>query len=447
MNAQATQQPYTAVVGLGQTGLACARFLCARGVAVRVTDSREQPPGLDALRRELPAVPVSLGALDGALLCGAEQVVLSPGVDPAEPAVQMARERGVPVIGEIELFARHARAPVIAITGSNGKSTVTSLVGEMAQAAGVDVAVGGNLGTNALALIREPEAELYVLELSSFQLETTDTLAPVAAAVLNLSADHLDRYSGMAEYAAAKERIYRHARLLVVNRDDPAVRAMARSGRRVMGFTLHEPTRGDYGLRAHQGGLWLARGEQPLLDCTQLKIAGRHNQANALAALALGEAAGLPLQAMLGALRAFTGLPHRTEWVGEGGGVRWYNDSKGTNVGATLAAVQGLPGPLVLIMGGIDKDGDFSPLRDPLVEKARGVILIGRDAPRIEQALRGAVRMRRAGDMGEAVRLAAELAEPGDAVLLSPACASFDMYSGFEARGDDFRRRAREVLA
>ncbi len=429
----------TVVVGLGITGLACARFLHARGVAVAVTDSRCEPPQLAAARRELAQVPLALGAFDAGLLKDAKEIVLSPGVALEEPALAAAAAAGVPIISEIELFARHARAPIVAITGSNGKSTVTTLLGRMAELAGVDVAVGGNLGTPALALLRDPEPALYVLELSSFQLETTRGLNAKAAAVLNLSADHMDRYRGMEDYAAAKRRVYRGDGTMVVNLDDPLVAAMAGPGREVIHFSLERVPENGFGVAEREGQAWICERGQPLLPVRELRLPGRHNLANALAALALGRAAGLPTAPMLEALRSFGGLPHRTEWVGSAGGVTWYNDSKGTNVGATLAAVQGLPGPLVLIAGGDGKGADFSPLRTGLVDKARAVVLIGRDARLIEQALAGAVPVYHAADMEMAVRRAAELAQPGDSVLLSPACASLDMFNDYEHRGQVFR--------
>lgn len=432
----------TVVVGLGKTGLACARHLAAAGAAVAVTDSRTAPPGLERCRRELPDVELRLGGFDAALLAEAAEIVISPGVSLKEPALAAALARGVPVVSEIELFARVARAPVVAITGSNGKSTVTTLVGLMAERAGVDVAVGGNLGTPALELLRQPEPALYVLELSSFQLETTESLRPAAATVLNISADHMDRYDSLEEYAAAKARIFRRAEAAVLNADDPMVMAMAAAGRTVA-FSVAGPQPDGFGVTERDGDLWLVRDGQLLLPAGDVRIPGRHNLANALAALALGEAVGLPLPAMAEVLREFPGLPHRTQWVGEARGVAWYDDSKGTNVGATLAAVQGMSQPVVLIAGGDGKGQDFAPLRAALRQKARAVVLIGRDAPLIEQAIAGAVPTVRAVDMDDAVRQARTLAQAGDVVLLSPACASFDMFEGYAHRGQVFRDAVR----
>jgi UDP-N-acetylmuramoylalanine--D-glutamate ligase len=431
----------TVVVGLGKTGFACARYLRARQAEVAVTDSRAAPPELERARRELADVPLALGGFDRELLARAARVVVSPGVSLAEPALAEAIDRGIPVLSEIELFAREAQAPVIAITGSNGKSTVTTLVGLMAERAGRRAGVGGNLGTPALDLL-DPAAELYVLELSSFQLETTESLAPLAATVLNLSADHMDRYASLEDYAAAKARIFSHARLCVANADDPIVMDMPRGGRSIA-FSVHGVPFAGWGVADWQGERWVMHGATPVLPAAAIRIAGRHNLANALAALALGDAAGLPLEAMTAVLRDFPGLPHRTEWVGESDGIVWYNDSKGTNVGATVAAVQGLERPLILIAGGDGKGQDFSPLRDALAQKARAVVLIGRDAPLIEAALQNSLSIVHADSMDDAVRRGRALAQPGDAVLLSPACASFDMFSGYTQRGEAFRDAVR----
>jgi len=444
---QAQSKPKVLVVGLGKTGLSCARYLSAHGYELAVTDSRAQPPGLETLRTELPDVALFLGGFEERVFDLAEELVVSPGVSVKEPLVARALTRGIPVIGDIELFARAAEAPVIAITGSNGKSTVTSLVGAMAREAGRDVRVGGNLGTPALDLLRDVEPDCYVLELSSFQLETTYSLNPAVATVLNVSPDHMDRYGELADYAQAKERILRGDGVMVLNADDPAVAAMAEPGRRCIYFTVGEPGDGNYGLRQIDGQTWLCKGEQELVEAGELLLRGRHNLANALAALALGESAGFGLDAMLSALRGFPGLAHRTQWVASIQGVEWYDDSKGTNVGATVAAVQGMTGPVVLIAGGDGKGQDFSPLKPVLKEKARAVVLIGRDAPLIEQALGGAVPTVHAADMSAAVQQAAELAQPGDSVLLSPACASFDMFSGYEERGRVFVDAVRRMSA
>ena len=426
------------IVGLGRTGLACAEHFARRGEPFAVIDSRPQPPALAAFRAAFPAAPLFLGGFDPMVFWRARRLILSPGVSAEESVVKAARQRGVEIVGDIELFARVARAPVAAITGSNGKSTVTALLGEMARTAGRDVRVGGNIGTPALSLLQEREPDLYVLELSSFQLETTASLDAATAAVLNISPDHLDRYPDVAAYSAAKARIYRGGGVMVINADDPAVRALATPWRRTLTFTLGAPAAGAFGLRQCHGRPWLAQGERLLMAAAELRIKGRHNTANALAALALGTALQLPLEAMLEALRCFCGLPHRSQWVAERDGVQWFDDSKATNVGAALAALAGLPGPIVLIAGGLGKGQDFTPLKEAVREKARAVILLGRDARRVEAALAGVVPVVRVQDMDGAVAAAARQAQPGDTVLLSPACASFDMFDGFEARGRAF---------
>jgi len=447
MNKGAAVGAKVVVVGLGVTGVSCVRFLIRNGVMPVVVDTRVDPPGLAELRSEFPELQVYAGEFPSAVLNSAEQILLSPGVALQTPAIAAAQAQGVEVIGDIELFARHARAPVIAITGSNGKSTVTTLVGEMGKRAGRDTAVGGNLGTPALDLLRNPEPDLYVLELSSFQLETTHSLAPASATVLNISPDHMDRYASVGDYAAAKQRIFAQAKVKVVNQDDTAVMAMVSGNSGVVGFSLDLPSEGGFGILPVGGERWLAQGSKPLLSVSDLRLAGDHNVANALAALALGAAVDLPMHAMLSVLREFTGLPHRTQLVAEKNGVRWYNDSKGTNVGATLAAIAGLPGPLVLIAGGDGKGQDFSPLRDSLAAKVRAVVLIGRDAPLIEAAIANAVPVVHAASMAEAVARAAELAQPGVSVLLSPACASFDMFQNYAHRGDVFASEAQNWVS
>ena len=440
-------KPNTLIVGLGKTGLSCARFLAAQGVPLAVTDSRAQPPGLVELQKDLSDVAVFVGGFDPAAFAAAQQLIVSPGVSLREPLIAEAVLRGTPALGDIELFARHARAPVVAITGSNGKSTVTTLVGEMAQCAGRNVRMGGNLGTPALDLLEITEPDLYVLELSSFQLETTSSLNAAAATVLNISVDHMDRYRNMDEYAAAKERIYRGMGVMVLNAEDAAVMAMAQHDRVSIHFSLTKPAANDFGVADIDGKAWLAHGNQPLIAVTEVRIKGWHNIANALAALALGHAVGLPMDAMLDTLRHFPGLPHRSQWVAEFAGVAWYNDSKGTNVGATLAALRGMPGKVVLIAGGLGKDADFTPLRQAALDRARAVVLIGRDAPLIEAALDGVVPVAHAATMQEAVMQARYLARPGDVVLLSPACASFDMFSGYEERGQVFTNAVLELAA
>ncbi|MFB1485562.1 MULTISPECIES: UDP-N-acetylmuramoyl-L-alanine--D-glutamate ligase [unclassified Thiocapsa] len=437
----------TLVVGLGKTGLSCARYLRSQGVATAVTDSRENPPGLQQLRDEMPEVAVFVGGFAPEAFAAAARLVVSPGVPVSDPLIRDAMARGVEVIGDVELFARAAQAPICAITGSNGKSTVTTLVGQMAAAAGQRVSVGGNLGEPALALL-EASIERYVLELSSFQLETTFSLHADVAVVLNVSADHMDRYPDLNAYAQTKGRIYRGARVAVVNRDDPIVVAMPREAALEIGFTLGEPTGSDFGRCVHDGAPWLCRGTQPLMPASEVRVAGLHNLANALAALALASGCGLPMEPSCAVLRRFSGLPHRSELVAERDGVRWYDDSKGTNPGATVAALDGLipPGSMgraVLIAGGDGKGADFSPLRSAVKRTARAVVLIGRDAGLIAQALDGEVPLSEAASMQDAVAQAAAIARPGDTVLLSPACASFDMFDSYEHRGRVFAEAVR----
>jgi UDP-N-acetylmuramoylalanine--D-glutamate ligase len=450
------------VVGIGKTGASCLRYFAKHGIAAAATDSRREPPGLKELGSLAARLDLRLGGFDLSLLDGASQVLMSPGVSLEEPIAMAARERGIEVIGDIELFARAVRAPVVAITGTNGKSTVTSLVARMAAAAGRRVLAGGNLGVPALDLLDQPLPDLYVLELSSFQLETTRSLQPQAAVVLNVSADHLDRYAAVDAYAAAKARIFANAAAAVLNADDPWVLAMRSAlgpGASIKTFSTQRVD-ADYHLiregrlcdgvphpgPPHQGErTWLARRGVALLDTARLKISGLHNAANALAALALGEAAGLPPAACVAALEEFPGLPHRSEWVAERRGVRYLDDSKGTNVGATMAAVEGLTGPLVLIAGGLGKGQDFAPLAAAFRGKVRHVVLIGQDAPALEQVLAGVCSTERAPSMDEAVSAAARVARPGDTVLLSPACASLDMFRDYGHRGDAFAAAVRAL--
>ncbi|MBL1278043.1 MAG: UDP-N-acetylmuramoyl-L-alanine--D-glutamate ligase [Ectothiorhodospiraceae bacterium] len=468
----------TLIVGLGQTGLSCARFLARCGVPFAVTDNREQPPALNTLRSEQKDIVISVGGFDAELFDGAQRVVVSPGVSLQEPLIAKAQQRGVNIMGDIELFARAAQAPVVAITGSNGKSTVTLLLAEMFKDAGKDVRVGGNIGTPALDLLTDEEPDVYVLELSSFQLDCTQSLQAAASVVLNISPDHMDRYADIAAYAASKQTVYGcsfdanakdvPARTAIINRDDAMVSAMSVSGRAVVSFGLAAPDDNssahnnsdhenssdnnsgheNYGrIDAGDGHFWLARGSQQLMSVNALGMVGEHNQANALAALALGEAMGLPLPSMLETLKAFSGLPHRLQRVAEVAGVTWLNDSKGTNVGATLAAIQGLTAPLMLIAGGQGKGADFSPLHDAVKDKVRVVILMGEDAALIETALANAVPVVRVETMSAAVNKASELAQSGDTVLLSPACASFDMFEGFVARGNAFMAEVHKLHA
>jgi UDP-N-acetylmuramoylalanine--D-glutamate ligase len=443
---------HSVVVGLGKTGASCLRYLSKRGVAVRATDTRRTPPGLAELGGLASSLDLRLGGFDLSLLDGASQLLMSPGVSLDEPIACAARERGIEVVGDVELFARNVHAPVIGITGTNGKSTVTSLVAHMAAAAGRSVLAGGNLGVPALDLLEQPTPDLYVLELSSYQLETTSSLRLQAAVVLNVSPDHMDRYPSVAAYARAKSRIFAKAVTVVLNADDPLVTAMPRAEAvRTVTFSIENPD-ADFSLLREGSATRLAHGGVGLLDTGRMKISGLHNAANALAALALGEAVGLPMPAMLGALESFPGLPHRSQWIADAAGVRYVDDSKGTNVGATIAAVAGTPGPLVMIAGGDGKGQDFTPLAQAFRGKVRHVVLIGRDAPAVAAALKGVCATQTippmqdaAASMQSAVAAAARAAQPGDTVLLSPACASFDMFRDYGHRGDAFAAAVRRL--
>jgi UDP-N-acetylmuramoylalanine--D-glutamate ligase len=443
-------KPSTAViVGLGRTGYACAAYLRERGWRLAVTDTRRDPPALAKLIALDPQIPVRLGGFDTSLLDEAVCVVASPGVPLSDPFFAEAHRRGLEIVGDIELFALAVDAPVVGITGTNGKSTVTTLVGRMAARAGLRTRVGGNLGEPALDLLAASQrdarrTDLYVLELSSFQLEATRSLDLKAAAILNISPDHLDRYASVEEYAAAKARVYARCDIAVVNIDDPRVVASVRQGQATLSFSLRAQSGADYTLGS---GGWLTRRDEPLLALSELRIKGLHNAANALAALALGDAAGLPLPPMLAELSSFTGLPHRSQWVADLRGVTFIDDSKGTNVGATVAAVAGTPGRLVVILGGDGKSQEFAPLAAAFRGKVRHVVLIGRDAQAIAEALQGVSSIERCDSLEEAVRAAAQAARPGETVLLSPACASFDMFRDYAHRGEVFARTVRELAA
>jgi len=428
---------HSVVIGLGQTGVSCARYLASKGERFAIADTRFNPPGLAEIEQEFPDVELWLGPLDAGLLREASQLVVSPGVAVSEPAIAKAMDAGVPVIGDVELFAREVSAPVIAITGSNAKSTVTSLVGHMAAKAGINVGVGGNIGLPVLDLLAEGEKDLYVLELSSFQLETTQNLRAQAATILNLCADHLDRYPDMLEYGLAKQRIYTGCKLAVVNRDDEATQPVHEFKSDLVSFGLDQPEPGQFGLQTHGGRQWLAQGDELLIAADEIALTGRHGQINALSALALGQGGGIPMDAMLEALKDFQGLDHRCQLVLEHNGIKYIDDSKGTNVGATVAALKGLAsdGALILIAGGDGKGAAFDELAEPVAEHCKAVVLIGRDANLIAGALKPETVIYRASSMEDAVTQAVRLAESGDQVLLSPACASWDMFKGYIERG------------
>jgi len=452
------------VLGLGDTGLSMARWLARRGAVVRVADSRAAPPHAARLARELPQVPIATGKFSDAELAGADLIAISPGIDRREAPIAGAVKRGVPVVGDVELFAQALKqdvgrqssvvtAPkVLAVTGSNGKSTVTVMTGEICRAAGRETVVAGNIGLpvlDALAAVEDGgrAPDVFVLELSSFQLESTHSLEPDAATVLNVTEDHLDRYAGMKEYAAAKARIFAGNGVQVLNRDDRWSMGMTRAGRARYTFGVGEPrAETEWGVRVAGDGDALARGPRLLMAASELPLAGLHNAANALAAHALAHAIGAADETLARALRTFKGLPHRMQQVAEHAGVVFLDDSKGTNVGATVAALTGLGRQVVLIAGGDGKGQDFSPLAPVVKKRARAVVLIGRDAGRIERALAASgVPLRHAGDMDEAVAAAYGEARPGDAVLLSPACASYDMFRNYVHRAEAFVAAVRRL--
>jgi len=425
------------VLGMGGTGAACARYFAARGVTAVFADTRVAPPGLAAIRAAMPEVEMHAGQIPLQLPPHVAQVVISPGVDLHLPLLQDAHQRGIPVLSDIDLFVSEATAPVVAITGSNGKSTVTSMLGQMLAAAGLRVGVGGNLGTPALDLL-DAETQVYVLELSSFQLERSALIDATAAVLLNVSPDHLDIHGDMAGYTAAKARVYAHCKIAVLNRDEPDLRRLLPAGVPVISFGLGTPGAGEFGLLQRADGSWLARGDEALLPATALKLTGRHNISNALAALALGAAVGLEPTVLLPGLQNYRPLPHRMAVVASRDGLSWIDDSKATNVGAAVASISSLDGPLVLIAGGDGKGASFATLADALRARECVAILLGRDRELLAAALQGVCPVRRVDDMSAAVRAARAVARPGWTVLLAPACSSLDMYRDYGARGDAF---------
>ena len=437
-----------AVVGLGVTGRSCARFLNAQGARVIAMDTRSAPPCVDLVREECPEVRIVTGGLDEALLVRCGCIVVSPGLSLREPAIRAALAAGVDVVGDIELFARHARAPVLAITGTNGKSTVTTLVARMLEAAGHAIRCGGNLGTPALDLLAGPAPDCYVLELSSFQLDLVQTLAVRVAAILNVTPDHLDRYTSFDDYRDAKARILAHAEAAVLNADDAVTAALPFRGQRFE-FTLGPPAAGRFGLRAAPGGTMLAGPDGDCAALADLALEGMHNAANALAALAICSAFGARGPALVHALTSFPGLEHRAERVAEHGGITYINDSKATNSGAACATIKGLcQGKTgVLIAGGEAKESDFSEFADTVVAHLHTIVLIGRAAPLLAQAIGGRIATVYATDMRAAVSAAADAARSGELVLLSPACASFDMFANYSARGAAFRAAVHDLIA
>lgn len=432
------------VVGLGLTGHSIARFLRRRNQPFAVFDTRMQPTGLGDFQIEFPDVPVYLEAFPEHIYPQVTEIICSPGVALDEPFMQKAAELGIPVIGDIECLVREIDVPIIAITGTNGKSTVTTLVGEMAKEAGLSVAVAGNIGLPALDIHDVGvQYDLWVLELSSFQLDLTHSLSPLAATILNITPDHLDRHHTFEAYAMAKQRIYHQAKNIFYNREDSNTRPRFSSHHEaLMSYGLGEPEADAWGIIHASGIDYLAQGDKRLLPVDMLRIKGKHNWLNALGACALADAAGIDMNSILAVLKRFSGLPHRCQWVRKLNEVDWINDSKGTNVGATVSAISGIgdaiQGKIVLIAGGQGKEADFVEMRNPIANFVRSVVLIGEDAYKIEAAIAGKVPVMHACSLDEAVSLAHSQSQSGDVVLLSPACASFDMFRDFNHRGDDF---------
>jgi UDP-N-acetylmuramoylalanine--D-glutamate ligase len=436
------KHPLYLVAGLGKTGLSVARYLHRSKKVFIVFDTRPQAPGLAEFAAEFPEVTVYVQQIPTDVLNQVSDVIASPGLALDLPLLQQARQAGIPVYGDIECLAREIHAPIIAITGTNGKSTVTTLVGEMAKAAGFKVAVAGNIGMPVLDMLDdEHQYDLWVLELSSFQLDLTCSLEPLAATILNVSPDHLDRHHTMEAYIDAKQRVYHQAQVALFNRDDPYTKPKS-AGAKSISFGQNEPATNDWGLRTQDNKIYLAKGTTCFLPAESVLIKGVHNWLNALAACALADAAGVSLQHMSHVLTTFTGLSHRCQWVRKLDGVDWINDSKGTNIGATISAINGIggsmQGKIVLIAGGQGKGADFHELAQPIADYVRSIVLIGEDADKIEAALAHVVPIVRASSLDTAVQMAKEQAKPGDVVLLSPACASLDMFRDFNHRGEQF---------
>ncbi len=438
-----SQQPLNKldlILGMGATGCSVAAWLSAQRAGFDMADSRLNFVNKAKLCELYPEAQMIVGELDGIDLASYARLIVSPGVPPTLPIIEQAKQLQIPVIGDIELFAETVSTPVIAVTGSNGKSTVVHLLSKMCSDSGMAASLGGNFGIPALDLLNDPAIERHILELSSFQLETTFSLRADAAVVLNISEDHMDRYDDLSDYVYAKGKIYEQCKIAVVNRDDDYSVELAAGCDTQVSFGLDQPVEGHFGIIKYQQQTWLAKGHSRLIACKELKILGQHNQSNALAALALAEAGGVPIQTAVNTLRSYTGLPHRTQWVAEQQGVTWLNDSKATNVGAAIAALQGLDHPVVLIAGGQGKGADFSALKAVVETDVKAVVLMGEDAEILFRALQGSAAISLAINMQDAVAQAAKLASPGDYVLLSPACASFDQYSGYADRGETFIR-------
>lgn len=434
------------VVGLGSTGMSCARYLSAMGERFRITDTRSDPPGLGEIKESFPKTELELGQFNLQSFLDAEELIVSPGVPLSTPEIQEAKASGVPITGDIDIFSKNAVAPIIAVTGSNGKSTVVEILAAILQKAGKNFGLGGNLDSKhskpALDLLLEDKKDIYLLELSSFQLETTSCLGAEVACILNISEDHLDRYDSIEQYAAAKQKIYCGASTIVMNRDDSKTYPLDPTSAPIWDFGFSRPGVRGFGLLEEDGDQYLAFQFEKIISADELKVFGQHNIANVLAATAIATTLGIKIDAIRNGIRDFSGLPHRCQWVGEVGGVGFYNDSKGTNVGATVAAVEGLgqriTGHIVLIAGGVSKGADFTTLVPVINRWGKEVILIGQDAVELAANLDTDIQTYFAEDMQDAVKVALDHASPGDAVLLSPACASFDMFDNYQHRGLSF---------
>jgi len=436
MNKSQASAAKNLVVGLGATGLSIARYLQRSGISATFFDSRDKPPGVDELREISSDAKLVLG--DIKLTKEISRVIASPGISDSHPLMVKARKKKLEIVSDIELFARDANAPFVAVTGSNGKSTVTTLLYYMCLADGRSTLAGGNLGEPALDLLAQDEPDIYVLELSSFQLHRTKSLPAKVAVLLNVSPDHLDWHADEDEYRRAKYRVYREAKAAVVNRADEEALKHIKHCDRMISFGLDAPADGQYGLRINNDQVYLACGGTLLVSTHELVMYGAHNQLNALAALAVGDLLGLDMSAMLQVLVEFPGLPHRMQFVARVAAVDYINDSKATNVAAAVASIESVDSMLVLVAGGDGKGGDFGDLGVAVEGKLRGAVLIGKDAEKIAHTLDTVMPVRFADTMGNAVSMAAECAESDDTVLLAPACASFDQYDNYAERGDLF---------
>lgn len=447
--------PFTLVIGLGKTGFSIARYLQRKNIPFKVYDTRQKHDGLIQFKKDFPGVDVFLGHVPEDCFQHISEIISSPGVSLDAPVVRKARELHIPIYGDIECLARELNeraptTPIISITGTNGKSTVTTLVGEMIKAAHMPVIVAGNIGMPVLDQLIHFKNEIWVLELSSFQLDLTNALTPTAAVILNVSPDHLDRHGSLDAYLKAKQRVYHHAKVKMYNRDDLATKPCTEAdGARVLSYGLNTPNEGEWGLVTENNQRFLAWGSRKLCAVDDIKIKGLHNWSNALAACALANEVGVSLECMVEVLKQFSGLPHRTQWVRTLKGVDWINDSKGTNIGATYSAITGIGGAMlgkiVLIAGGQGKGANFAELTEPMREHVKTLILMGEDADKMENALGSIVPVKRANSLEEAVSIAHRHAEPGDVVMLSPACASWDMFKDFNHRGEVFRKAVEEL--